>query len=164
MRKFLFVFVFVLSVLIMAAGSVFAQASDVQDGGVLTQAGFIESLLQKDSVTWQDIAVLGSLSFPPDLQTEDFDGAGAFDYFKESGIIRDKFVPGSVVTEKEFSGFLVRLFDIKGSLWYSVFKTDGYAFRLLKYRGVVSSGDYGGDLMSGRKALLLFTRASGEVE
>lgn len=160
MRKFLLVFV--LSAFVTAAGSVFAQASDVTEGEILSQAGFIESFLQKDSVTWQDVAVLGFLSVSRDLQAGDFVGTEAFEYFKESGIIRDKFVPGAVVTEKEFSGFLVRLFNIKGSLWYSLFKTDGYAFRLLKYRGVVSSGDYGGDLISGRKALLLFTRASEE--
>lgn len=160
MRKFLFVFM--LSAVVTAACPVFAQVSDVREGEILTQAGFIESLLQKDSVTWQDVAVLGSLSVIQDSTSPDFEGTEAFDYFKESGVIRDKFSSGDVVTEKEFSGFLVRLFNIKGSLWYSVFKTDGYAFRLLKYRGVVSSGDHGGELISGRKALLLFTRAYEE--
>lgn len=162
MRKFLFVFM--LSAVVTAACPVFAQVTGGAEDGIQTQAGFIESLLQKDSVTWKDAAVLGYLSLSRDSTPPDFEGEEAFNYFKESGIIREKFTPDSFVTQKEFSGFLVRLFDIKGSLWYSVFKTDGYAFRLLKYRGVVSSGDYGGDLMSGRKALLLFTRASGEVE
>lgn len=119
MRKFLFVFM--LSAVVTAACPVFAQVTGGAEDGIQTQAGFIETLLQKDSVTWKDAAALGYLSLSRDSTSPDFEGEEAFNYFKESGIIREKFTPDSFVTQKEFSGFLVRLFDIKGSLWYSVF-------------------------------------------
>jgi hypothetical protein len=96
----------------------------------------IERLLEQKSVSYKDAALLV-------LQAAGRADAGAsgaeeaFNYARERGWLPKGVDAGGSARLGGLSLLVMRAFDIKGGVFYSLFKNPHYAYRALVYKGVV---------------------------
>lgn len=89
--------------------------------------------------------------------SEDAPYSDAINALKEKGYFNSTPDEASLISLKDYANICVKTFNIKGSLFYTIFKTPRYAFRLLKANGLIPSSSDPSKISTGHEALDLFT-------
>ena len=118
-------------------------------------AARIERLLEKETVSYQETALLvleASGHLDPANKTDVED---AFVFARERGWLPANTKAGDAVNLKGLSLLITWAFDIKGGLFYTLFKNPHYAYRTLVYYNIIQGR--ADPLMYVSGELLLFT-------
>lgn len=95
--------------------------------------------------------------------SENATAAEAVSALQKEGICNDNVSADDILTYKVFSGLIMRTFNVKGGLMYSLTKADRYAFRELQALGFVSSGADPMAVVSGYEALAVINDCMTEL-
>jgi len=115
----------------------------------------IERLLELDTVSYQEATLLvleASGRLDPADKTR---GEEAFNFTKARGWLPANTKASNPINLKDLSILIMQTFDIKGGLFYSLFKTPHYAYRTLVYHNIIQGR--ADPLMNVSGELLLFT-------
>jgi hypothetical protein len=115
----------------------------------------IEQLLEQETVSYQEAALLvmeasGHLD-PADKTRE----ADAFSFARARGWLSTNTKASNAINLKDLSILIMQAFDIKGGLFYTLFKNSHYAYRTLVYHNIIQGR--ADPLMNVSGELLLFT-------
>jgi hypothetical protein len=115
----------------------------------------IERLLEKETVSYQEAALLaleasGRLDPASKANAED-----AFGFAKARGWLSANTKANNAINLKDLSILIMQAFDIKGGLFYTLFKNPHYAYRTLVYHNIIQGR--ADPLMNVSGELLLFT-------
>lgn len=128
------------TLLLLCAAVVSAQSADA-----------LTRMIESDQATVGDTAYF--LAVYKGSVSENATAADAVRALQNDGVCSDKLSADSVLTYQVFSGLLMRIFDVKGGLMYSLTKSDRYAFRELQALGFISAGADPTNVVSGYEAL-----------
>jgi hypothetical protein len=115
----------------------------------------IERLLEQETVSYQEAALLvmeasGRLDPADKTKAED-----AFSFAKVHGWLSANTKAGNKVNLKDLSFLIIGAFDIRGGLFYTLFKNSHYAYRTLVYHNIIQGR--ADPLMNVSGEFLLFT-------
>jgi len=119
----------------------------------------IERLLEQKTVSYQEAALLaleasGHLDPANNTKAED-----AFGFAKERGWLPANVKGNNTVNLKGLSLLIARAFDIKGGLFYNIFKNPHYAYRTLVYYNIIQGRADPNMNVSGEFMLFIVNRA-----
>jgi len=138
---------FVLPVLLLLPALAFAQT-----------AAEMDNLLASGTVSAAQAArfVLGAADLlPQGLSEADAENA-AYDTAFSNGWV--KAAPGESITYKETAFLIMKAFNIKGGVMYSIFKNPRYAYREMVYRKLIQGRTEGAMPVTGARFLLVLDR------
>lgn len=123
----------------------FAQAADI-----------VTNVIETETTTWGQAAYMCAVSqeIAPESSTED----GAIEKLVEASLIKMPSGKDANITYSEASGLLMRTLDLKGGLFYSLTKSNRYAFRELKAKGFIADKTDPSATVSGIEFLNLLNR------
>ena len=112
-------------------------------------ADIIGDIIKEEKTTWKSLTYLAYYS-DDDNVDKTISLTDAFDYFSNAGIIPSGVTPDTLLRYDDMSLFLLKAFDIKAtSILYYCFHSRHYAFRQMKYYGVIKPDAFPGDKMTG---------------
>ena len=115
----------------------------------------LEALFNKQVLSWSDSVVFVLEA----SDTEVFDDAStAFNFALEHNWLPKNAAIGDLVSLKGLSLLLMRSFDFKGGIFYSLTKSPHYAYRELIYKGIIRGRTDPDMNVSGQELLLLINR------
>ena len=115
----------------------------------------IERLLEQETVSYQEAALLvmeASERLDPADKTRVRD---AFAFARGRGWLPANAKAENAINLKDLSLLIMQAFDIKGGLFYTIFKNPHYAYRILVYHSIIQGRT--DPLMNVSGELLLFT-------
>ena len=127
-------------------------------GGLHAQsADFMTQLLETKNVTYGQVCYFTALyqgSIPETASQQD-----AFDFINKSGYVyKDSVTAADSVTMADLSYLIIKTFNVKGGIMYSLFPTPRYALRLLESDGLVSQFTDPSGKIKGSDFIALFIR------
>jgi len=117
-------------------------------------AARLETLLEKPAITWSDAAAFV-------LEASDTavsNPADAFRYAMEHQWLPKNAAIDDTVRLNGISLLLMRSFNMKGGIFFNLFKSPHHAYRELVYRGVIRSETDPDMAVSGQQMLLMVSR------
>lgn len=114
-------------------------------------ADALSKMIEADQVTVGDVSYF--LAVYLDAVPESASGADAVRALQNADICSDDVGAFDVLTYKTFAGLLMRTWNVKGGLMYSITKADRYALRELQAAGFISAGADPQAVVSGYDAL-----------
>ena len=143
---------FLLPVLLLLPALAFAQT-----------AAEMDSLLASDTVSAAQAArfVLGAADLLPELSGADAENA-AYGMASSNGWV--KAAAGESVTYKDTAFLIMKAFDIKGGVMYSLFGNPRYAYREMVYRKIIQGRTEGAMPVTGARFLQILDRALRHAE
>ena len=136
---------FVLIVILLAGGVAFSQSADV-----------ITDLLESDKVSFGQVSYLAAVQM--NLLDENDSYENAVKALVDNDIIPDGEEADSPIPLVDIAYIYSKLWDVKGGLMYRLTKgSPRYAFRQFQSDGIISSDADPAWLVSGAKALSIFT-------
>ncbi|MDC7125180.1 MAG: hypothetical protein PQJ46_06425 [Spirochaetales bacterium] len=113
----------------------------------------IDEVLVQDKLTYGNGAYL--VLTASEIIDESFSLEEAMSAGKEMGWIKDKKQIDAPISLGEYSFLIMKSFDMKGGLFYSIFPSPRYASRELAYQGYISKDSGAYRKLSGQEALSL---------
>lgn len=132
------IFVFIVLCLV-ASCAAFAQSADV-----------ISDIVREEKTTWKSLTYLAYYTDDDNIdKVVSLDDA--FNYFSNAGIVPSNITPDTLLRYDDMSLFLLKAFDVKATsaLYYCFSNSKRYAFRQMKYFGIVKRDAFPGDKMTG---------------
>ncbi|MBQ8681019.1 MULTISPECIES: hypothetical protein [unclassified Treponema] len=121
---------------------------------------FSQSSEELTVILQSEKATLAQISYLPALYANLIDEKGseaqAFEALKNTGYFSEDSSSDSEASLQDACGILVKTLGIKGGLFYSLFKSNRYAFKELKARGILPNTADPDYKLSGRDFLDLF--------
>lgn len=113
-------------------------------------AEIISDIVKEEKTTWKSLTYLAYYS-DDDNVDEVVSLDDAFKYFSNAGLVPSSVSPDSLLRYDEMSLFLLKAFDVKATsaLYYCFSNSKHYAFRQMKYFGVIRPDAFPGDKMTG---------------
>lgn len=99
------------------------------------------------------------LDAAPENSTEE----AAVNALQASGVCNEGVAADTVLTYKTFAGMLMRTWDVKGGLMYSITKADRYALRDLQAKGFISASADPVSAVSGFDALAILNNCMTQL-
>lgn len=122
---------------------------------------FSQSSEEVSAILESEKATIAQISYLPavyaNLISEDDSEAQAVEALKNKGFLNASVNADSEATLAQAAGILVKSLEIKGGLFYTIFKNDRYAFKELKAQGILPQSADPQDSFSGRDFLDLFS-------
>lgn len=117
----------------------------------------IEQIVGEESLSWGQVSYLVA----PCLNSETEDVSKSFDLLKEKGLVPSKkeISLDTKINLKEYSFVIAKVFNIKKSFWFTVTKSQHYAFKMLKNIHFIEDKQASKDAVSGRMAIRLIQDA-----
>lgn len=134
---------------------VFAAAVSAQSADALTR------LIEADKATVGDIAYF--LAVYRGSVSENATATDAIRALQEENICSNSVSADNVLTYKVFAGMLMRTWNVRGGLMYTLTKSDRYALRDLQAKGFISSGADPVAAVSGYEALAVINDCMTEL-
>jgi hypothetical protein len=136
----------ILSAALLSVGSAAAQT-----------AAELERFLALPAVTYGDAAWLilnaAGTSLP------ESSAGGAYRFAADNGWLPQKAAAGTPLTLGGLSLLVIKAFDIRGGVMYTLFPGPRYAYRELVYRKIIGGRAYSGMPVSGERLLRIVSRA-----
>lgn len=129
--------------LLLFAASVSAQSADA-----------VTKMIEADEANVGDIAYFFAVYL--EAVPESSPASAAFTALQNKGICRADAAADDVLTYKTFAGMLMRAWDVKGGLMYSLTGSDRYALRELQAQGFIPSSVDPMAAVSGYQTLAIF--------
>ena len=122
-------------------------------------AAEMDLLLETNELTTAKAArfVLGALEMLPEALAGNAAEMEAYSLAQSNGWVKSS--ADSSITLRELSFLMVKAFDIKGGLMYSLAKNPRYAYRELKYQKIIQGRSDPAMKVSGRRFLQILDRA-----
>lgn len=121
-----------------------ACAASAQSAEILT------GIVREEKSTWKSLTYLAYYTDSDNAESEDISLEDAFNYFCNAGVVPSKITPDTVLRYDDMSLFLLKAFDVKvTSAMYYCFENRHYAFRQMKYFGIIQSSVFPTDNMTG---------------
>lgn len=119
----------------------------------------IDRLLKQDAVLWIDAArfVLITAGYEKD----DIEDRAAFDYIEQRRYLPPGTPPEAPVRLDVLANMLAGVFEIRGSLFYVVFKSPYFAFHMLQGKRILDADDDPYAQVSGKYFLYILGECSG---
>ena len=114
----------------------------------------ISAILKSEKATCAQVSYLAAV-YANKISDSDSDSQ-AFDALKSEGYFSDEASADSEVTLAEAAFVYAKALNLKGGLFYSLFKNKRYAYKELKAQGVLPSNSDPSMKISGRDSLDLF--------
>jgi len=130
-------------------------------------AAEIEKLLETQAVNYEQAAwlVLEAAGIPAGLSdSDDSDGAAAFNLASQKGWLPKNAESQDKASLEGLSLLIMRSFDIKGGILYSLIKNPHYAYRELVYRDVIQGRSDPQMAVSGDLLLFIINRVLSRTE
>lgn len=124
---------------------VFAAAASAQSADALTK------MIDAKNATVGETAYF--LAVYLDAVPESCSEAAAVSALQDKGVCNDDLTADTFLTYRTFAGMLMRTWNVKGGLMYSLTKSDRYALRELQAMGIISSAVDPSAVVSGFDAL-----------
>jgi hypothetical protein len=120
----------------------------------------LTTLLQTSAITHEQAAslVLEAANIESDREDEESAQTGAFQYAAERNWLSKKADPSDTINLQQASLLIMRAFDIKGGLMYSLFKNPHYAYREMVYQELIQGRSDPRMAVSGEMLLFLVSR------
>lgn len=124
---------------LVAAFTVYAQSADV-----------ISDIVKEEKTTWKSLTYLAYYTDDDNIDKV-ISLDDAFKFFSNAGVIPSNVTPDTLLRYDDMSLFLLKAFDIKATsaLYYCFSDSRRYAFRQMKYFGIVRRDAFPGDKMTG---------------
>ena len=118
-------------------------------------ANKLEAILKSPTLTWSE-AVIFVLEASEKVVLKD--PTEAFKYAMDQKLLPKNVQPGDTVRYKGMALLLMRSFDQKGGIFYSIFKSPHYAYRELVQSEVIRGNTDPAMTVSGQELLLMIGR------
>lgn len=120
-------------------------------------ADFFTGVLEAEKTTWEQAVFLvlgGSERIAIEAAPAD-----AWQSFTDSGWFTKLPDPKSPITTAQYSYIISKAFNVKGGLWYTLFKSQRYSYRELVHKGVVPGSFDPSSAVKGTEALKIVDKA-----
>jgi len=123
-------------------------------------AHFLETLLEREAVSYQDAALLvldaaelinGSI--------DQIDPADVFRFAMENNMLPRKAESNNAATYEGLSLLVMRAFGFRGGLFYSIFQNPHYAYREMVYKNIIQGYSDPKMIVTGEELLFIVNRA-----
>ena len=113
-------------------------------------ADIISDIVKEEKTTWKSLTYLAYYS-DDDNMDELISLDDAFNFFTKAGVVPSNVTPDTLLRYDEMSLFLLKAFDVKSTsiLYYCFSNSKHYAFRQMKYFGIIKGDVFPGDKMTG---------------
>ena len=121
----------------------------------------LEALLNEPALTWSDAAAFvleASETAPASDQSNSPEPLEAFRAAAERKWLPKNAVPEGTARLNGIALLLMRSFDLKGGIFYSISKSPHHAYRELVYKGLIRGDTDPGMTVSGQQLLLIISR------
>jgi hypothetical protein len=132
-------------------------------------AAEIEKLLETEAVNYEQAAwlVLEAAGIPAGVPADSsgsYDKNGAFNFAAQKGWLPRNAAPADKARLEGLSLIIMRSFEIKGGIFYSLLKNPHYAYRELVYQEFIQGGSDPQMTVSGELLLFIVNRVLSRVE
>jgi hypothetical protein len=115
----------------------------------------MENLLNQDVITWQDAAIFALEASEKAVLDNPHE---AFQFASSSEFLPQKIEASQNASLDGISLLLMKAFDLKGGLFYSIFKNSHYAYRELVYKDIIQGKSDPEMTVSGQEFLFMINR------
>ena len=143
--------IFVISIFLILGCLCFGQSADI-----------VSKMIESESVTYEDVAYFCAINLG--LANDNTSGEDALAALIDAKIVSMPKNPKANITYDAVANMCMKTWDIKGGLFYTITKSDRYAFKELQYLGFISSSENPKKLVSGTDVLNLITRCMEKTE
>ena len=137
--------IFVVSIFLVLGCLCFGQSADM-----------VSKMIESESVTYEDVAYFCAINLG--LADEETPSEDALVILSDAKIFSMPKNPKANIAYDALANICMRTWEIKGGLFYTITKSDRYAFKELQYLGFISSSENPKKKVSGIEVLNLITR------
>ena len=143
--------IFVISIFLILGCLCFGQSADM-----------VSKMIESDSVTYEDVAYFCAINLG--LANDDTSPEDALVALCDAKIFSMPKNSKANIAYDALSNMCMKTWGIKGGLFYTLTKSDRYAFKELQYLGFISASENPKKNVSGRDVLNLITRCIEKTE
>ena len=143
--------IFVISIFLVLGCLCFGQSADM-----------VSKMIESESVTYEDVAYFCAINLG--LVNDDTSPEDALVALFEAKIFSMPKDPKANITYDAVANMCMKTWKIKGGLFYTLTKSDRYAFKELQYLGFISTSENPKKKVSGTEVLNLITRCLEKTE